>query len=147
MSSAQIDRVARRLRAARPEQLRMVMQHHPVRAREESDLSNLLIGYEKAVPTWVDAGLDILLGGHIHLPYVWPLHGHAGEAGRRAWTAQAGTSLSSRVRDGIPNSVNLIVHSYELGQHHCCVERWDYCARQDMFMTVHSHTLALSRGD
>lgn len=147
VSIAQIDRVARRLRAARPEQLRMVMQHHPVRAREESDLSNLLIGYEKAVPTWVDAGLDILLGGHIHLPYVWPLHGHAGEAGRRAWTAQAGTSISSRVRGGIPNSVNLIVHRCEQGQHHCCVERWDYCAREDIFMTVHSHTLVLSRGD
>lgn len=145
VSNAQIDRVARRLREARPEQLRLVMQHHPVRAREESDLTNLLIGYEKAVPTWVDAGLDLLIGGHIHLPYVWPLHGHQGESGRRAWTAQAGTALSTRVRAGIPNSVNLIVHDCENGQHQCRVERWDYIAEEALFMPAHNNTLVISR--
>ncbi|WP_373188055.1 metallophosphoesterase [Halopseudomonas sp.] len=145
VSSAQIERVARRLREARPEQLRLVMQHHPVRAREKSDLTNLLIGYQTAVPTWVDAGLDLLIGGHIHLPYVWPLHGHQGEAGRRGWTAQAGTALSTRVRAGIPNSVNLIVHDCEHGQHHCRVERWDYNAQEDLFMPAHKNTLVISR--
>lgn len=145
VSPGQIERVARRLRAAKPEQLRLVMQHHPVRAREESDLSNLLIGYDTAVPTWVDAGLDLLIGGHIHLPYVWPLHGHHGESGRRGWTAQAGTALSTRVRAGIPNSVNLIVHQCENGQHHCHVERWDYIAEEELFMPAHKNTLVISR--
>lgn len=143
VSSAQIERVACRLRAARPEQLRIVMQHHPVRAQEASDLSNLLIGQEHAVPTWVDAGLDLLLCGHIHLPYVRPLHGQ--ESGRRAWTAQAGTALSTRVRGGIPNSVNLIVHDETQGRLHCCVERWDYSAREDCFVTARSETLHLDR--
>lgn len=145
VSDAQIERVAHRLREARPQQLRMVMQHHPVRAREQSDLSNLLIGYEDAVPTWVDAGLDLLIGGHIHLPYVWPLHGHHGESGRRGWTAQAGTALSTRVRAGIPNSVNLIVHAVEQGHHHCRVERWDYSAQEEAFLPAHNNTLVLSR--
>jgi hypothetical protein len=147
VSSAQIARVARRLRAARPEQLRVVMQHHPVRAQEAADLTNLLIGHEEAVPTWVDAGLDLLIGGHIHLPYVRPLLGADGESGRRAWTAQAGTALSTRVRGGVPNSVNLIVHAQDQGQHHCCVERWDYSAREDGFVNACSHTLAIHRTD
>jgi 3',5'-cyclic AMP phosphodiesterase CpdA len=144
VSGAQIDRVSRRLRESRPEQLRMIMQHHPVRAREESDMSNLLIGREMAVPTWVDAGLDLLIGGHIHLPYVWPLHGHHGKSGRKGWTAQAGTALSTRVRGDTPNSVNLVMHEYSLGLHECRVERWDYCAQQDTFLPAHTNTLILS---
>lgn len=145
VSRTQIERVAARLGQARPEQLRMVMQHHPVRAREQSDLTNLLIGHEEAVPRWVDAGLDLLVGGHIHLPYVWPLHGRHGASGRSGWTAQAGTALSTRVRDSIPNSVNLIRHTCEQGQHSCQVERWDYKAEEDLFIVAHTDTLAISR--
>jgi 3',5'-cyclic AMP phosphodiesterase CpdA len=145
VSRAQIERVANRLGQARPEQLRVIMQHHPVRAREHSDLTNLLIGHEKAVPRWVDAGLDLLVGGHIHLPYVWPLHGQHGATGRRGWTAQAGTALSSRVRGGIPNSINLIRHTCEHGRHSCHVERCDFIAEQDAFMPAHTNTLVISR--
>jgi 3',5'-cyclic AMP phosphodiesterase CpdA len=145
VNRTQIARVAERLSRAKPDQLRMIMQHHPVRAREQADLSNLLIGHEQAVPTWVDAGLDLLIGGHIHLPYVWPLHGHQGESGRRGWTAQAGTALSTRVRAGIPNSVNLIVHHCDQGAHDCRVERWDYIAEQDLFLPAHINTLVISR--
>src|SRR5690606_32134883 len=77
VSAAQIERVRARLAGASPRQLRIVLQHHPVRALQESDIANLLIGHEQAVPAWVDAGLDLLLAGHIHLPYVLPLRGGA----------------------------------------------------------------------
>src|SRR5690606_15347061 len=96
VSAAQIERVAQRLRQASAAQLRVVMLHHPVRAVEESDVSNLLIGREQAVPAWVDAGMDLLLAGHIHLPYQVPLQGNCSE--RRAWAIQAGTGISQRVR-------------------------------------------------
>lgn len=142
VSAAQIERVARRLGQARPGQLRLVMQHHPVCAAEESDLSNLLIGREQAIPAWVDAGLDLLIAGHIHLPYVRPLTG-TGE--RIGWTAQAGTALSQRVRGLVPNSVNLIIHGVESGLHHCAVERWDYAASEQSFVRFNSTTLSLSR--
>lgn len=134
VSSEQVERVAERLRRARPGQLRIVMQHHPVRAREESDVVNLLHGREHAVPTWVDAGLDVLLGGHIHLPYIWPLYGDNGEAGRKGWTVQAGTATSVRIRGEIPNSVNVLCYTNENARRVCSVERWDFVFDRDSFV-------------
>ena len=48
ISEAQIARVEQRLRQARP-QLRVVVAHHPVRAKVESDVHNLLFGRERAL--------------------------------------------------------------------------------------------------
>ncbi len=134
VSPEQIERVAERLSQAQPQQLRIVMQHHPVRAREESDVENLLHGREQAVPAWVDAGLDVLLGGHIHLPYIWPLYGSDGEAGRKGWTVQAGTATSVRIRGDIPNSVNVLCYDNRSAHRICSVERWDFVFAQDRFV-------------
>jgi len=145
VTEQQISRVAALLRQAKPGQLRIVMQHHPVRAIEESDQSNLLIGRAQAIPEWVDAGLDLLLAGHIHLPYIRPLSGK--HSPRTGWTAQAGTAVSQRVRGSIPNSVNLIRHECHQGLHECSVERWDYSAEQDAFELFSETDLALHRSD
>ncbi|WP_144639916.1 metallophosphoesterase family protein [Bordetella genomosp. 13] len=141
VSHLQVQRVAQRLRAGRPEQLKVVMLHHPVRAIEPTDVANLLIGRELAVPAWVDAGVDLILGGHIHLPYVVPVLGSAGEAGRRAWAVQAGTAVSHRVRGNVPNSVNLIRHESRDGTSRCELERWDFQAGQGAFACVHATPL------
>jgi 3',5'-cyclic AMP phosphodiesterase CpdA len=142
VSSEQIERVARRLATARTGQLRMVVLHHPVRAKVESDLSNLLHGREEAVAAWVDAGADLLLAGHIHLPYVMPL---ARRDSRVAWAVQAGTALSSRVRGDVSNSVNLILHDpVDLNQP-CLVERWDHDDAQSAFCMIQRHELLLDR--
>ncbi|MEJ6654705.1 MAG: metallophosphoesterase [Pseudomonas sp.] len=142
VSDEQIHRVAQRLKQARPGQLRLVMLHHPVRAVEESDVSNLLIGRERAVPTWVDAGADLLLAGHIHLPYVVPL---TGSSDRSAWAIQAGTGISQRVRGNIPNSINLIEYDAEGGQPRCHVTRWDYAHESKRFVAGKTTLLPLGR--
>jgi len=142
VSTVQIARVATRLAGATPRQLRVVAQHHPVRAHTETDLSNLLIGREHAIPAWVDAGMDILLAGHIQLSYVHPLGGNSGATG---WTVQAGTALSSRVRGNVPNSVNLIHYRASGNLPHCSVERWDHIADEDCFRLVEDRPLELSR--
>lgn len=143
VSAAQIERVARRLRQAPAQQLRVVMLHHPVRAVEESDVSNLLIGREQAVPAWVDAGMDLLLAGHIHLPYHVPLHGQTSD--HRAWAMQAGTGISRRVRGGIPNSVNVIDYQPG-GPRRCRIARWDYASAQRGFIEHDSAVLHFERG-
>lgn len=145
VSTEQIIRVAMRLSEAKPEQFRVVVEHHPVRAIEASDTVNLLIGREQAIPTWVDAGMDIILGGHIHLPYVLPLYGRRGIAGRKAWTVQAGTAVSKRVRGKVPNSINLIHYRPVKGKPQCVVEQWDYAGESQAFLSVKSTALTLSR--
>lgn len=142
VSREQIERVCTQLQQARPEQLRIVVVHQPVRAVVESDTANLLIGRDAAVPAWVDAGMDMVLGGHIHLPYVAPLPTNSG---RRAWAVQAGTAVSRRVRGAIPNSVNVIEHHLDGGRLNCCVQRWDYDGNGRGFGPVDSTVLELSR--
>lgn len=142
ISDAQIARVAERLRQARPGQLRVVVAHHPVRAKVESDLSNLLIGRERALAAWLQAGVDLVLGGHIHLPYVLPLT-PAGPAAPAGWIVQAGTACSHRVRGSVPNSLNVITRQEQDGAPVCHVERWDYAAGAHAFAPVDKTLVAL----
>lgn len=144
VSNRQIQRVAQQLQQARAGQLRVVMLHHPVCAIQPSDLANLLIGREQAVPAWVDAGMDLLLAGHIHLPYRMPL---TGSGQRRAWALQAGTGVSQRVRGSIPNSVNFIEYGAVGGQRWCQVTRWDYAFEQTRFLAVEQQSLPLDGSD
>jgi len=119
----QVQRVAERLTRAHARQLRIVMLHHPVRAWLEDDRENVVHGRQAAVAAWSAAGADLVLGGHIHLPYILPIG--VGDP-QRTWAVQAGTAVSHRVRGDVPNSVNLI--TYDASTRHCVVERWDHGA-------------------
>ena len=147
VSSAQIDRVAERLRRATPAQLRIVVVHQPVLAIRASDERNLLNGYRQAVPAWAAAGADMIMGGHIHLPYVRSLRDTFPGLRRDTWTVQAGTSVSSRTREGVPNSVNVIRCNGPLLPHGCTVERWDYVGRFDRFEPQTSDVLRFGAPD
>jgi hypothetical protein len=102
--------------------------HQPMAVTCESDRRHLLRGHASAARAWAEAGAQLVLGGHIHLPYAHPL---PDPSGRRLWVVQAGTALSHRVRGGICNSVNLIRRGAAADA--CTVERWDYDAACDAF--------------
>ena len=126
LSTHQIERVTKQLQRAAASQLRIVVVHQPVLAIRPSDEDNLLDGHRQAVPAWAAAGGDIIMGGHIHLPYVRSLSTTFGALPRDIWTVQAGTAVSSRIREGITNSVNLIRCDGAQSPRRCTVERWDY---------------------
>jgi 3',5'-cyclic AMP phosphodiesterase CpdA len=144
ISQAQIDRVSARLLRSRPEQLRIVVAHHPVLAIRDSDRNNLLRGHARAAEAWMAAGVDIVMGGHIHLPYIRPLHLEVENPPHHSWVVQAGTAVSRRVREGIPNSVHVLRYA-DSGPAQCCVERWDYQASAKQFELLHSVDLPLTR--
>jgi 3',5'-cyclic AMP phosphodiesterase CpdA len=145
VSRDQAARVARRLRGAAREQLRIVVVHQPVLALRAEDEKNLLHGRADAVRCWAAAGADIVMGGHIHLPYVQSIDAGAALSGRRLWAVQAGTAVSSRVRGNVPNSVNVVRHAP--GDLVCSVERWDFLADAAEFRCVQVHVLDLTRRD
>lgn len=140
LSVEQIERVAKQLGNAAPGQLRMVVVHQPLAVTEPQDRPQLLLRHGEAVRAWAEAGADLLMGGHIHLPYTLALHGLR----RRLWVVQAGTAVSSRRRPGVPNSVNLVRWEPSSG-HGCRIERWDFLAREQAFVSTLATTLQPDR--
>jgi len=144
VSARQVEQVARRLRQAGPDQLRIVVTHQPVHVLHAADKEHLLRGHERAVEAWAQAGADLILGGHIHRPFMCGLHEHLPNLRRRVWALQAGTAVSSRVRHDSNNSINLIRHGFEGGADRCVVERWDYEDEEDEFVLFESLSIPLS---
>jgi hypothetical protein len=72
----------------------------------------------------------VVLGGHIHLPYVMALAGLA----RPMWAVQAGTCVSRRVRAGAANSVNVLRWGGDTAPGCCLIEQWDYTAAKQAFV-------------
>jgi 3',5'-cyclic AMP phosphodiesterase CpdA len=130
VSSAQIERVAKRLASAGAEQLRVVVVHQPIAVPRAEDVHNRLRGYAAALRRWSAAGGDLVMGGHIHLPYVMALP----DLLRPMWAVQAGTAVSSRIRHGFPNSVNLVRCGCDAPEGRCVIERWDYAVASQVFV-------------
>ena len=137
VSAAQIERVAQRLKRATDTQLRIVVTHQPVAVTRAQEETNLLHGHVDAIRSWTLAGADLILGGHIHLPFVLALHQRFADLPRKVWAIQAGTAVSSRIRHEAGNSVNLIRYPGLQLQRRCAVvERWDYLDAQQSFQPV-----------
>ncbi len=141
VSAAQVERVARRLAAADARQLRVVVVHQPAAVTLPGDERDRLRGHAAASRAWAAAGADVLMGGHIHLPFVLPLPGLA----RRLCVVQAGTAVSSRVRPEAPNSVNVLHWQPAATAPVCHVERWDYTHGDGAFRRVETTVLHPSR--
>lgn len=121
----QVRAVCERLKRSSPTKLRIVVAHQPFGSMVPSDLRNLQHGAREALRHWAEAGLDLVMGGHIHLPYVLPLSNQYPELAREIWIVQAGTALSSRLRGRLPNSFNRLYFNNRDGKQ-VRVERWDY---------------------
>ncbi len=141
VSAKQIQYVSQQLQSALPSQLRIVVVHQPVYVECESDKENLLHGHQKAIEAWAAAGADLILSGHIHLAYIRNLQEKFQNVARPFWIVSAGTAVSKRVREGKPNSVNLI--RYDSTIRSCKVERMDFDTASSRFVTAETRLLAL----
>jgi 3',5'-cyclic AMP phosphodiesterase CpdA len=132
ISREQRKRVSQELRNASASQLRIVVLHQPVAVPRSSEQHNVAHGGLAAVRDWAEAGADVILAGHIHLPFVIPLHEAMAPLDRKLWAVNAGTAISHRVRYDAGNSVNVIRTSTETPRIGI-VEHWSYSAPQDAF--------------
>jgi 3',5'-cyclic AMP phosphodiesterase CpdA len=132
ISQPQIERLAALLEGATAAQLRVVVVHQPIAVTRDDDLPDRLYGHEAALQRWATAGADLVMGGHIHLPYVMALK----DLARPMWAVQAGTAVSTRVRPGVPNSVNLLRWGQDSTPGLCRIEQWDFSAAKQAFVCV-----------
>ena len=102
---------------------------------------------------WAGAGADLIVGGHIHLPFVLALHERWPGLSQPLWAVQAGTAVSHRVRKKADNSVNVIrvgaaarsAQDIDDAVPRCCViERWDHVAVTQRFERTSAQRLGNS---
>lgn len=135
VDARQTAHLAARLRGLR-QPFRLVLTHQPLAPHSEDERDDVIHGAPLALQQWVEAGADLFLGGHIHLPYCMPV-GAAG--GRQALLLQAGTCVSHRIRRGVPNSYNVVVLEQDPTQRRMRVERRDFDAAENRFVPRHHH--------
>jgi 3',5'-cyclic AMP phosphodiesterase CpdA len=146
VSPAQIRRVSDLLQGTPRDKLRIVVTHQPACVMRPEDEENRLHGGDEAVKAWSQAGADLVLGGHIHLPYVSDVCALVKGAPRTMYCVQAGTALSTRVRHNTPNSVNVIRWNPPRpgAARVCRLERWDYDLADGRFELTHPYELKLA---
>ena len=88
--------------------VRIACFHHPMDCSKKVDEKNLLQNRDAVMKVFAKSEVDLILGGHIHDPYVSLSAGRYPQVQRQSIISVAGTCLSWRTRSGAPNSFNLI---------------------------------------
>ncbi|HCY87134.1 MAG TPA: restriction endonuclease subunit S [Desulfobacteraceae bacterium] len=105
ISRDQLARISREFAAAHETKLCILAAHHPFWLPKPYLHRHLIDNSRLALEFFRASGVDLILGGHIHLPYTRITGGIV--------VCQAGTAVSSRVLPGRTNSFNLITGNDE----------------------------------
>ncbi|MEM1230645.1 MAG: metallophosphoesterase family protein [Pseudomonadota bacterium] len=138
----QREAIAAALTALDDARLKVVVVHQPVAVPAHSQRQRLLHGGREAALAWGRAGADLVLGGHIHLPYALPLQASLEGLPRPLWLVHAGTAVSDRLRMGAPNSVNELL--FETATRRLRLRRWDFSETRSAFLRRSDRFLALA---
>lgn len=82
------------------EKLKIVVAHHPFWLPDEQMFRDIIKGRDKAIEYFNEVGVDIILGGHIHLSFV--------KLFKNIIISHAGTCISNRTIKNNNNSFSLI---------------------------------------
>ncbi len=88
--------------------IRIVAFHHPMDCRQPHDEKNLLKNRDQIFKLFESHQIDLVVGGHIHDPFVRLSNQRYPDGQRSMVLSVAGTCLSRRIRPGAPNSFNFI---------------------------------------
>ncbi|MGO1766407.1 hypothetical protein CAP48_13135 [Advenella sp. S44] len=128
VTDAQIRRVAQLAAKNAAKKSVLVVAHHPFHVLEQADHDQLVENHEAAIRAWSAAGVDLIMGGHVHVPFVYPLTQCYPDLPNPMLVVQGGTTTSLRVRRHIPNSLN-VVDLYPEKKIH--ITTWTYQPKDD----------------
>lgn len=107
--------------AVKPGLLRIVVTHHPLTSPPEAPPRPVVHRAARALDGIAAAGIDLILTGHYHRAASDEVAAHGAVLGRSILVSQAGTAISTRLRDEA-NSYNLIrIAGDEVT---CAARRW-----------------------
>jgi len=130
---------------AREPKVHIAAFHHPMDCRKPQDEKNLLKDRDRTIALFDVHGVDLMIGGHIHDPYVTLSKVRYPNTKRNMVIGVAGTCLSWRTRPGAPNSFNFIeVDTTDTSR--LIISRFDQ--REDKKFTVeHVHKFKCKKGE
>lgn len=110
LRAAQLERCAQALAGAAPEQLRVVVMHHPLAPAPDCERDPVLRGARRVLGALERAGVDLVLGGHLHRAYIADSRDLDPAAERGLLILQCGTTTGSRgrARERGRNSLNRV---------------------------------------
>ncbi|NRR28597.1 metallophosphoesterase [Oxalobacteraceae bacterium] len=107
INHAQIAQIRQRFSALGPDQVRIVVSHHPFDLPAHFDEDDLVDRAPQAMAAFAEIGVDLLLAGHLHASVASDSSARYQIKDYAALMIQAGTATSTRGR-GESNSFNVI---------------------------------------
>ena len=102
IAAGQVKEAVAWFETAAADRVRIVVCHHPLAEMIGGPMTARVWGGEAAARDFAEAGVDLVLSGHIHAPFVWPYPFADG----KTYAVGAGT-LSLRER-GVPPGFNVV---------------------------------------
>lgn len=107
---------------------RIVVAHHPFVLPEGANQNDLIGRASLGLQAFTEAGVDLILSGHLHVSRTLQSPAAEGRAGRPVLLVQAGTATSTRRRDEA-NAFNIL----RIDHPEVAIERWTCNAAGSQF--------------